>query len=107
MDAKMILAVIAILLVTILPIAAVIYLIIEAVKDVIWYKEDCKFRYAQYQRAQKTLDDLEEDINRHKDYDWTKEPEEPVHTTANTRPGSDAHYAAWREEQLKKKESRE
>ena len=106
MTIKMLLAAIAILLITILPIAAITYLIIEAVKHLIWYNADCQYRYAQYGRAQKELDDLEADIEAHKDYDWTKEPE-PEPKGTNARPGSDEHYAAWRAEQMKKNESRE
>lgn len=106
MTTTKILAAIAILLITILPIAAIIYLVIEAVKHLIWYNADCQYRYAQYSRAQKELDDLEADIEAHKDYDWTKEPEQEPKGT-NARPGSDAHYAAWRAEQTKKNESRE
>lgn len=106
MTINMLLAAIAILLITILPIAAITYLIIEAVKHLIWYNADCQYRYAQFSRAQKELDELEADIEAHKDFDWTKEPE-PETKSTNARPGSDAHYAAWRAEQLKKKESRE
>ena len=100
------LAGIAVLLLTICIIGAIGYLVIGIVKHLIWYNADCQYRYAQYSRAQKELDDLEADIEAHKDYDWTKEPE-PEPKGTNARPGSDAHYAAWRAEQMKKNESRE
>ena len=96
------LAIIAILLITLLPIAAITYLIVGAVKHLIWYNADCQFRYAQYSQAQKELDRLEEDIEQHKNYDWTKEPKEQTTKSTNARPGSDAHYEAWRAEQRKK-----
>ena len=101
MDANKLLAAIAIMVIIVGPLLGVIYLIVNAIKDIIWYKEDCKYRYAQLQRLQKDLDDLEEDIEAHKDFDWTKEPEATT-KTSHARPGSNAHYEAWREEQIKK-----
>lgn len=94
---------IAVLALAIFIVGAIIFLIISIVKHLIWYNADLKYRYAQYGQAQKELDRLEEDIEQHKDYDWTKEPGEQSFKATNVRPGSDAHYAAWREEQLKKK----
>ena len=105
MDTDKTLAGIAVLLLVICVIGAIAYLVIGIVKHLIWYNADMKYRYTQYGQAQKELDRLEEDINRHKDYDWTKEPEDQEHTVTNARPGSDAHYAAWRAEQMKKKEN--
>ena len=97
---------IAVLILVICVVGMIAFLIISIVKYLIWYNADCKYRYAQFSQAQKELDALEADINAHKDYDWTKEPE-PTAKTGNARPGSDAHYAAWRAEQMKKNESRE
>ena len=76
------------------------------IRYLIWYNADCKYRYNQYSQAQRELDRLEEDINAHKDYDWTKEPE-TVTSTTTTRPGSAAHYEAWKAEQMNKNKSRE
>lgn len=52
----------------------IIYGIYYLIKRLIRYNAECQDRYARRWQAEQEIDDIEAELNRMKDHDWSKEP---------------------------------
>jgi len=52
----------------------IIYGIYHLIKRLIHYNAECQDRYARRWQAEQEIDDIEAELNRMKDHDWSKEP---------------------------------
>ncbi len=52
----------------------IVYGIYCLIKRLIRYNAECQDRYARRWQAERDMDDIEAELNRMKDHDWSKEP---------------------------------